>query len=186
MAGLRKNKGFTIIELLLTTVLLTVIMASAISLYVAAQGFFNDLLTNSTLTSPAIAMETIVRKAQIANTIIYDGTNNQIKLRLDVNAASNPNRTPSDNTDDTWFKYRIIGSDLRWRTDSTPDTDVSASDALFDANLVLRPGSVFNLINPSGVATATVLNMVFITQLGTPSIDTTLQTSVAVGAMPKN
>ncbi len=191
MAGLRKDQGFTIIELLIASVLLGVIMMSAISIYVAAQRFFNDLLDSNARTSSAVAMETILRKAQIANTIVFDGPNSQIKLRLDVTAASVPNRTPGVFTDDNWFKYRIVANGLRWRTDTvaadpTGAVDVTGSDPELEANLVLRPGSAFNVVNPSAAGTDTVLNVTFVTQAGTPPVDTTLTTSAAVGAMAKN
>lgn len=186
MAGLRKNQGFTIVETLIASVLLGVIMMSAISIYVAAQRFFNDLLDNNARTSSAIAVETIIRRAQIGNTIVFDAANNQIKLRLDFSAAFVPNQTPGDFTDDTWFKYSIIGTSLRWRTDTTQATDVSAADPELETNLVLQNGSAFNTVNPSGAGVATVLNIIFITQTGTPPVNTTLETSVAIGAMPKN
>ncbi len=183
MAGLkpRKDRGFTLVELLITTIILGVMMAASVSVYVAAQRFFNGLLNNDErVFAPALAMESVLRRAQVANSVIFDGANNQIMLRID------PALTPDNFGDDVWVKYRVIANRLRWRQDATSAAIVTGGDPEVEAGLVLQGGSGFAMQNPTGAGFDAVIQVTLVTQIGTPAVNTTLRTSVAVSTFSKN
>lgn len=174
------RKGFTLIELLIAMVLLGVVMVGASSLYVAAQRFLNGIINNDVrVITPSLALEAVIRRTKTANLVVFDAGNNQIKLRVD------PNRTPENLADDVWVKYRVIGARLRWRQDAAEAGDVAGGDPDVEPDLRLRPGSGFAMLNPSASGAANVIQVTIITNEGTPPVDQTVRSAVAVAEMVK-
>lgn len=175
-----RRQGFTLVELLVAVLLLGLVLAGASSVYVAAHRFLAGIINNHVrVITPSLALETMARRARIANRAVLDAVNNQIRLRID------PARTPLNLADDVWVKYRFIGDRLRWRQEAAEAGDVTANDQDVEADLRVRPESRFALVNPSASGDANVLEIVIVTEQGTPPAVQTLRTSVAVTGMVK-
>ncbi|MCG3176030.1 MAG: hypothetical protein MOGMAGMI_00968 [Candidatus Omnitrophica bacterium] len=174
------RRGYTLVELMIAMVLLGLVMAGASGVYVAAQRFLNGMINNDVrVVTPSLALEAIIRRTKAANQIVFDAGNNQIKLRTD------PNRTPENTADDVWFKYRVIGSRLRWTQAAVEAGDVGGGDPDVEPDLRVRPGSGFAMLNPSATGAANVLQITIITNEGSPPVDQTVRSSVAVAEMVK-
>lgn len=190
---LKKTGAFTLIELLIVSLILSVVFLGAGAVYISALKFLKNMQTYYSGQSGAsqvdvlIALEQITRQLGLANEAIIDPTGQQLEFRWDYQLNTFvPNHTPSDLTDDTWMKFAIIGGNLYWKNETTEGQDVTSSDQQLVQGLVLQPGSEFALANPSGQGIATVVDIVFISQVGNPAVDQQIQTGVLVGAWPKN
>ncbi|HTL69851.1 MAG TPA: hypothetical protein VL404_01025 [Candidatus Eisenbacteria bacterium] len=198
---IRRRAGLTLTEAILATLLLSVIFLGATSALVSAMALFNSLQNNRGRLDATIALEHMARKIALSNRVVVDQGGAQLKLRWDfatgtfaLNGAGAG--TPSDLTDDTWVKYRIIGNQLRWRNDAAESPDVGAGDPELEPGLTLQSGSIFTLVNPTGilegsadpnvVGVPTVVEINLVAQSGTPASDVTLNTDVAAGAMTKS
>ena len=196
----RGSRGFTLTEALLATLLLAVIFLGATSAFVSAMALFNNMQNNQGHLDAYIVTEHMVRKVTLANRVVVDQGGEQLKLRWDYAlgtfALNGGTGTAYDLSDDTWVKYRIIGNRLRWRSDAAEAPDVSAGDPEVQSGLVLDAGSLFTLINPTGilegsadpniVGVGTVVDINLIAESGNPPAPFTLNTDVTAGAMTKS
>ena len=104
-----KYKGFTLTEILIAVVLMSMVILAVSSLDIVSRRFFESTSKQSQLQDEArIAMEHIVKNLTSANGLfdLGAGDPNTIWARLDRDAAGNPNNTPWDSSDDTWICYR--------------------------------------------------------------------------------
>jgi hypothetical protein len=197
----RGRAGLTLTEAILATLLLSVIFLGATSALVSSMALFNSIRNNQGRLDATIALEHMARKVALANKIVVDQGGSQLKIRWDyaigtfaLNGAGAG--TPDNPADDTWVKYRIIGNSLRWRNDAAEAPDVAAGDPELMPGLTLSGGSIFTLVNPTGilegsadpnvVGVPTVVEINLVAQSGTPASDVTLNTDVAAGAMTKS
>ncbi len=131
MDTLRHKRGMTLIELLVASLLISVVFLAASSLYISTLKLFKSAGQRagggpgiSTETDAFIAMEHITRRLRLANRVIMgldsDSANQstvlvsrQIKIRMDYNPQTLvPNNSPVGTayvkTDDQWAKYRFV------------------------------------------------------------------------------
>jgi prepilin-type N-terminal cleavage/methylation domain-containing protein len=152
--------GFTLMELMIASILLAVVLLSCTSIYITANRFLDSQERRWQQLGSFLAMEHMARRIPLSNDIQVNSVAQWIKVRWDYRADySDPLNTPNIFTgadEDRWLKYGIIciaPSDcrLRWRVDTTAAADVSAADAEVEANLVVDgAGSSFVLTGPLG------------------------------------
>ncbi len=164
---LRLNKGVSLTELLLATILLSVIFLACISLYLSAMNFLKAQKDRWARIDSFLAMEHVARRIVLGNDILVNPAQKWVKVRWDYQGDYNvPNRTPENFADDQWLKYGIIGNALRWRVDATSAANVTAGDAEVQAGLFVdATASFFLLNNPPGPA-------------GPPTVDVRLRTRI--------
>ncbi|GEM_PF-6411020 len=177
------QRGFSLAELLVAGVILSVVFVAAASLHVTSLKFLENQQRSGNL-SPLITLNYLSRSVKSANEVLISGTGKQLSVRIE---GSDP---PTVSTaDDPWEVYGIIGGKLYWRTFAagvTP-TDVTASDPELLFNLPLdTANSSFTFVNPSTAVDATkagsavVVNIKLVTQEGKIH-----QTQVAPSGKPK-
>ena len=185
MSRLLVNRNaFTLMEILISTMLISLVFGAATSVYVTGLKFLQTAQTNDVTTLPAVSLEGISKAISQSNLATVNNVpNSQLDLRADYSCSSNfatSLATPSNNTDDQFWHYRFINSALRFVCDGTAGTNISGSDPILIPS-VNTGASSFSPINPSAQGLATVIQIHLVTT--TPA--QTLDTNVAVGAEPK-
>lgn len=181
--GLRSRAGMTLLEILLTGMMMSVLFLGVTTAYVTVLKFLNTEKTAGG-TNTLLALEQISRDINVANDAIVDAGGSEVMLRIDRNFPST-----SQTTDDVWVIYRFIGNRLRWKTTApgvVNPTSVSGANAELIPNLSVDNSSSFvleNPTNPLNLADGTVVQINLNTQEGGRS--ETFTTSVAAGAMSK-
>ncbi len=130
----KREQGLTLAELLIATLLMSVVFVGVTAAYISALKLFQRMQLNAgtggTLSTKStndqfIALEHVVRRARLANSVVLGEPGNlfdaavptktyqQAKFRLDYNSATlTPNNSPvgttSDTSDDQWVKYRFV------------------------------------------------------------------------------
>jgi len=104
-----KSKSITLLELILSMVLLVIIILAASSIDIATKTFFNSSFRkNSALNSASLSLETIQKYVLQSHGWSDDRgfniTNNRLWIRVDD--ESNP--TPETFSDDIWVRYLYI------------------------------------------------------------------------------
>ena len=167
VARLRRENGVSLTELMIATILLSVVFLACISLYVSAMNFFKAQKDRWARIDSFLAMEHMTRRIVLGNDILLNPGQKWVKVRWDYTGDYfTPNRTPNNYADDQWLKYGIVGNTLRWRVDATPDANVSGSDPEVQAGLFVdTAGSFFLLNNPGGPS-------------GPPTLDVRLRTRI--------
>ncbi len=103
------KKAFTLTEILIAAVLMTMIILAVSSLDIVSRRFFKSTGEQSKLQDEArIAMEHIVKNLTLANGLLFLGAGdpNTIWASIDRDANGNPRNTPWDSSDDIWICYR--------------------------------------------------------------------------------
>lgn len=176
------KQGFTLAELLVALVLVSMVFLGAISLYATGLKFLAARQAVDVSVSPTVSLEQIVRNISIANTANLTNGDSQLNLRLDFTCAGVALGSPGNTGDDSWWHYRFIASKLRVLCDNVPGTTVSAgagpTDLLDNVNI---SASAFSIINPSASGADTVVSIHLVST--DPAI--TIDTEAALGAASK-
>lgn len=165
-ARLFGRKAITLMELLITTVLLAVVMLTCASVYVTANQFLDAQERRWQHLDSYLAMEHMARRIPLGNEVQVNVAQRWIKVRWDYPGDSNqaPNGTPLNTADDFWIKYGVVGNTLRWRLDQDVNINVSGADAEVQPGLFVdSAGTAFALTGPGG---------------GPPTVDVDLRTRV--------
>jgi hypothetical protein len=155
----KAESGLTLVELLLVSILISVVFLGFTTAYVTAMKLLLALKAGESQLYGFAALERIVRTVNMGNQVkigtavdANDGT--QLKVRWDYTLNTFlPNGNPAIGTtfntaDDNWVKFRFIGGRLRWRNDAAETPDVSGSDPEVQDGLIIASGSFFTLPNP--------------------------------------
>ncbi len=132
-ARIKKNRGVTLVELLVATSLMSVVILGATNLYLSGERNLAQL-GERTLRIPAyFAVEIIARRIALANSVrVFDLSGNelglneeapQLKVRWDFTEEYNvpngtgtpPTGTPETTLDDTWTKFGFVNNKLNWQ-----------------------------------------------------------------------
>lgn len=186
MKGLRRRGGFTLTELLITLVLVTVVFLGASSLYTTGLKFLRARQNIDVSTSPGIVLEQIVKKAAVANSVSLTQANTQLNLRIDYDLCSDTRAVPTSTTaDDNWWHYRLVNNQLLFLCDAAAGSTLTAvgnpPNTIALMSNVDTTASTFQIINPSASGTATVLSAHLVSSSPAQAVDT----EVSLGAMPK-
>ena len=185
-----KNSGYTLIELIIATLLVMVIFIASTALYVTGVKFFNSMSGANSNLDAFYAIEPMTRHINIGNFAVVTG--NDLSIRADYAPDGVTCRnTPNNFLDDTWFKYRFIGNRLRYRTDlvnaatpNNPGAPVNGADPEVVAGLVINNTAAFSMQNPSLQNNPDVVQILLVTGAAPPFL--TVRTWGAVSIMPKN
>jgi len=133
---LRTQSGLTLVEILIATVLVSVILGSVAVSYATALKFFNTLPQKARSMAEAnLAMEYVTRKIPLANQVVVSSLRQQMSMRWDfrlVGTTFVANNTPADFSDDMWIKFAFIAGQREgevelWRefNPASPDPNVA-------------------------------------------------------------
>ena len=191
---MKRSSGVTLIEVMIATLLLSVIFLGAAAFYVTALKFLNNVRENGSQVYGLAALEHIAAKAQISNAVAIEDAGQTLKVRWDASFANGfftPRNTPSNYADDVWVKYKIIALGggrfrLDWAVETTQVDSGGVAYQPLQPKFELVGGSSFALTNPTVSGSATVLSIRLEGQRGVPAIPMTLRTDVALGALAKN
>lgn len=181
-----QHKGFTIAEILITLVLISVVFLGATSLYTTGLKFLGARQTIDVSTTPGIVLEQIVKKAAVANNVSLTQSSSQLNLRVDYDLCSDTRAVPTATTaDDNWWHYRLVGNQLLFLCDNTAGPTLTAAGnpagTVAMMTNVDTVTSTFQILNPSASGSGTVLGA----HLVSSSPATAVDTEVAIGALPK-
>ena len=191
--SLKYSRGFTLTEILIVCVLISMVLLAGVSLYTSSLRFMRAQEAMDVTTLPDVALEDLARKISVANSATRTRGNNQLNLRIDYTGcnwgALDP-AGPANTAGDSWWHYRLRGGngngELLVYCDDTPDPNVGSGGT---PGTLLLPnlnnaggGSTFNITNPSGAGNPTVVNVHVVSVTPTVTVDT----EVALGAAPKN
>ena len=169
------DRGFTLMELLIAGVMISLVMIAAFSLYSSGLRLFVQARTYDVTAIPEVAVEDLVRKINSANFADINPAN-QLNLRVDY-AACNPASvpTPANTADDSWWHYRFLNSELLGLCEAVnSNPTLTAVGAPAGTTAILgnldtvaalpayppgtgSGGSGFQLVNPSVSGTPTVV-----------------------------
>jgi prepilin-type N-terminal cleavage/methylation domain-containing protein len=181
------RRGFTLAELLIAGILLSIVFVAATTASVSALKFFKAIQNNNPQVQLNFVVEHIARKAMLANRAVVVSGGTQLKLRWDYQPGTfTPNTTTIDGTayslgstlntaDDTWLKYGLIGNStsgyqIYWKEDTVEAGEVTVSDVPLEPGLLLSAGSAFTLLDSKTVSIR------LSTQTGTPPRTVTAST----------
>ena len=181
------SRGVTIVEMLMVTLMMSMVFLGTTSVYVTGLKFLSSAQTNTTTTLPiAILLEELPKKIEFANQLLPNaaGNTNQIDFRVDQTCAGAALATPSNFGDDNWWHYRFRNSALRAVCDDNAGTSVASDDPIIIPGLDTSGGlrSRFIIANPTGVGITTVVDVLMMTSAA--PLQTT-QTSFVIGAQAK-
>ncbi len=142
---LEDNRGITLIEILITAVLIGFLGLAFAAIFVTAHRYLlQDSTTILSQGDAAYAMDHMKRKIMVANRVVQF-TNAKIAFRFDPNFPG----TPTDFSDDQWAGYRLNGNLLEFMpnlgiagtaTPTEANLDAAAAEAPPVARSVLSPG----------------------------------------------
>ena len=121
-----KNKGFTLIELMVAFGIMLIVSGIVVSTYLISQRLWKGGFTQVTFQSTGrIALDKIVKNLRSATgaTILNSGD----KIRF----VTDPNRTYNNITDDVTCEYYISGTDIMY----DPNTAVPGNEVTFLRNV---------------------------------------------------
>ena len=148
------NRGLTLIEILIVSVLLSVVLGGAASLYVSGAKFLGNMrATQRTFQAPNITF--ITKSLEAGNTATINSANKQLDIGCDCDFDSNAGGQQN------WMHLRIFNGEIRMIMDSSAGTNVNATDTVLYSN-VNRPSSSFNWVNPSGQGTSNVVETIIV------------------------
>lgn len=129
-----KNKGFTLVELMVTAGIALSVFGIVTSTYLISQRMWRKGFTQITFQSAGrIALEKISQNLRSAiNVSILD---NGDRIRF----VTDPNRTYSDASDDITKEYYVSGTDIIYN----PDNSVSGEEVVLLRNVSKEPGIPF-------------------------------------------
>lgn len=191
---LLNERGITLLELLVASILMSVVLGGAAAIYVSGVRFLGQLRTTTTASMPP-SLNAITRRIDIANQVALSQGGSQLDLRCDCDFATltPQNATPYNPADDQWAHIRIVmgapNGEVRMVIDNVPGTTVNPGDGTLLYSNINSAGpdaqgnrSGFALLNPSGAGNATLVE----TTLVFTDPATTLKTRTAIGSGAKS
>ena len=153
MELLRKTNGITIIEILIASLLASVVFLAVASSYTSGLRLL-ALTRDAASLDPAMAMNAMSKNIALANQIVIDPSYKQLTLRLDyINDGTGVPTTPrytADTSDDFYVMYRFISGGLRTAYGLSA-RNINGTDPEVIPGLSVTDGS-FSLFNLSPVA----------------------------------
>lgn len=187
--SLKHPDGFTLTEIMIATVLVSLAFAAAASIQVSALKFLKTQQTVDVTTGPESAIEEMAKQISVANNVgtFFGGT--QIDLRIDHDLCSNTRAvvTPGNILDDNFYHFRIHNNMVLSLCDSTANSPLNGVGAppgtvnLTSPSLTTLTGG-FTIVNPSGAGQSTVVRI----NVSASPPAKTIQTEIALGAQAKN
>ncbi len=155
------QKGVTLVEMLISTVLFGVIvLAAGITYETAARNYFDVRSSSVDFADGHIGIERLLKMARMANraTVIEQTIGGwpyqQLNLRLDVDSNLNPRNTADDYSDDTWISFttrsnnglheRILGVSPMTDPSTIATTDFSTASNPLSRQESISPSFVYN------------------------------------------
>jgi prepilin-type N-terminal cleavage/methylation domain-containing protein len=186
------KKGFTLFELLIGLVMISMVFAGSISLYLSSLKFLKRSQATDVTTNPAVSVENLTTPIGLANEAWVNGIAGPAGpgLTLDLRAdypvcgdftAPIPN-SAANFADDNYWHYGFVGTGLYTICDSNPNTVVTAVGSTLLIPNVDVASSTFEIVNPSGSGASTVVAIHLVTT--TPAA--TLETNVVLSGRAKN
>lgn len=176
------SRGFSLIELLIASLMLTIVLGGAGAVYVSGARFLGSM-NQLTVEGQPPTLNAITKRIDLGNQATVSNSGYQLNIQCDCNPDLSL-QTDGPGVNDTWFHIGIVNGatsvDVRWAADNNPTTTVSSSDEVLYSKID-KPNSSFTLVNPSGQGTATVVQ----TTLAFTSPKVTLKTQNALGAGAK-
>jgi prepilin-type N-terminal cleavage/methylation domain-containing protein len=171
----KQKYGFTLMEILVGTLMLSLLFLAAVSMYTTAIRFIQSAQTKDLTTMPVIPIETMSRRMAVANNYGVDVPNKQLNIRTDTDCAGAARNTPANTGDDSWWHYRIEGNALRWACDGAQATVIPAGGGTVLVPNVNVPASSYAIVNPSGQGNATAVIVTITTTTPVATVVTTLE-----------
>ncbi len=146
---IRKDSGFTIIEILISGVLISFVLVAAFSVYTSGLNLFGKAMVTDIKRLPEVVVEDMARKINAANyvKIPNNGTKN-FSLRMDslnCNPSTPDPGGPMSTATDSWQHYSFFNKQLLGLCDSGVDyVSAPAPTLIGDGN---PPGTVVLLGN---------------------------------------
>lgn len=202
MPRIKKNSGFTLLELMIGAVMISLVMVAAFSLYTTGLNLFTKTATRDITQAPEPVIEEVARRINTANFASFDAGTGQLNLRADFincNPSTPDPAGPSVFTSDSWWHYRFVNNQLLSYCEnantnpllSAPGNPASTTAILSNLDMTgglpqYPPGtgtgrSSFQLVNPSGTGNATVVYI----HINSTNPAKELNTEVAVGVSAK-
>ena len=204
----RANRGVTLIEMLVASLLLTMVFAAAMSVYSTSLKILKSSrdASSGAVIAP-ISVEDVAKKIAQANDVDVTGAGanfDRIHLRVDQNNPPTPGNPPGGSSftsagDDSYCHYQFVTDAagkraLRGKCDNGPATILDVTNAILvrDLNAAVAAscdpatptgGSCFALRNPS--AAGPTLSVVYIHIKSAETPPRYIDTQVAVGGKTK-
>ncbi len=179
MDRLRKNDGITLIEILIASLLVSVVFLAVASSYTSGLRLLAST-RDSTLLDPAMAMNAMSKNTALANQIAINPSEKRLTLRLDYNHTNGVPTTPkytADTSDDFYIMYQFVAGGIHTDYGSAPST-VDGNDPEVIPGLATANGN-FAFFNPLVADNSNAVTISF------ESGGRTLNTTVAAGASAK-
>ena len=195
-----RRAGFTLVEVLVATMLVSLVFITAASLYLTALRF---LKTASSGETPGISLEHRIALASMegpvssANLLVFESSGEfqldpktkgyrQLKARVD-----DPKFTLFDKSGDAWYAYGLVVVDpnvpedkwrytLRWKKENTA---VTTADPELVQGLVLDKNAAFIKIDPTASGRARIVRIQLIRDAVNP--ENSIQLDIAAEAMTR-
>lgn len=200
-----KRSGFTLVEVLVATVLVSLVFITAASLYLTALKFFKTASSGETPgvnIEHRIALASMAGPVSSANLLVFESASEfqldpktkgyrQFKARVD-----NPKFTLFDKNGDAWYSYGLVPVDknqldgayaLRWKKESGSASfipvDVTGKDSELVQGLLLDKNAAFIKIDPTSSGRSRIVRVLLIKDAANP--ENSIQMDIAAEAMTK-
>jgi hypothetical protein len=181
-----KRNGFTLVELMIAGLLISMVFLGGISVYMSGAKMMKNIQASSvTSLPPSIYLEDLPKKIQGAMDINYVNRS-RVHIRVDQSCTGVPNNTPANAVDDRYWHYEFTGSALRALCDAAPNTSLNNSSPILIDNVDTSGSgacnggtneSCFRIDNPTGVGADTVLYVHLRSLPPVQSVDTSMTSS---------
>jgi Tfp pilus assembly protein PilW len=177
--------GFTLTEILISFVLLSMVFLAAISLYLSSARSFGTLTARDITATYEYAATTIADNIQMANFAATQAGGKQLDVRSDHTCGKIGLASPSNFADDTWRHWAFNNGQraLYYVCDTAPNTTPTAADTTVATEL---QDADFSFLNPSGAGLNRVVQIVLTPSATAPATQKRVQTAVALSATGTN
>ena len=134
----KKNKGFTLIEILVAVLILSLLVAIAVPLYTRA-------VERSRTADPINTLKSIAKAEQVQRLRVGEYTNQTQELDLEVREYPAGNTVAGDTFDGQYYTYKVYGEDeaaaTATRKTTNPDEEYELSVDYGTGELFCRPAT---------------------------------------------
>ena len=180
-------RGFTLMEMLVTLLLVSLVFLAGISVYTTGFKFLRTAQNTDVTTLPVVSVEDIAKRISVSNRMTTTApgapvVGAQLNVCGDYQTCTyTPRNTPANLADDGCWHYAFLNTNvLKTSCDNSANAAVTAAGTTL-INSVNTALSSFALVNPSGAGNATVVQIHVRTTVPVAELDT----NVALGASAK-